>query len=140
MSGSPPPERQTTLEDKVKAFELLERGWNQQQVADKLNTSQGTISRWVKNSAAIKHGAAANAGGHRLTTTRFSELNEAVVAYVDARTKATDGRPRGLSWALIQRFAKQAGKDQYARFSASNNWLQRLMKRHAIVRRSLAGQ
>ena len=50
-------------------------------------------------------------------------------------------------WALIQRFAKQkatalaaAGKDQYARFTASNNWLQRLMKRHAIVRRSLTGQ
>ena len=69
------------------------------------------------------------------------------MAYVDARTKATDGRPRGLSWALIQRFAKQkatalaaAGKDQYARFTASNNWLQRLMKRHAIVRRSLTGQ
>ena len=119
---------QATLKSKAEAITLKNKGWTQQRIADHFGVSQAAVSKWLKDKEKIVAAAATNSSAHRIRVSQYEELNNAVVAHIDARVKATDGRPRGLSWAIIQRYARQkatelaeGGATQYEGFGASNS-------------------
>jgi predicted transcriptional regulator len=140
--------QQLTVEQRLQVFQLREQHMSQEKIAAQFGVTQAAISKILKmDRNKLRHAAAANRARHRIRQTQYSEVNDAVLDFIKARTRATDGRPRALSWILIQRHATDkakellaAGNTKYEGFTASRNWIWRLMKRNKVVRRALCGE
>lgn len=128
-----------TLELKKQIIQAAEMNINHTDIAKRFNICRTSVLGIIKAKSAIKS-ALANSGGMkrtRIKTTKNSNLEQAILIWF----KQTRSQNVPVNGKLLQEKARElADVLKIVRFTASNGWLEKFLKRHSITLKSIQGE
>ena len=129
-----------SVKEKVETVERFRRsGQTQVAFAAQNNVHVGNLSRWIKDYTSNKEAAPAS---KRNRQGYFVDVENKLVQYIQLRLQKYSEEKCGLSYLLMKakamQFAEEVGCEK--QFTASNGWIEKVLRRHGLSGFSLYGE